>query len=76
MVTERPRRHRLVDFIRRLIPARKPAGPCCRVCGCTDDNACRALVERPVFSYWMPCHWVEDDLCSACAHGWGSPTCS
>ncbi|MBQ6274451.1 MAG: hypothetical protein IJK63_09535 [Oscillospiraceae bacterium] len=29
----------------------------CRVCGCTDDNAC------------MPhsCYWVEDDLCSECA---------
>lgn len=28
----------------------------CRVCGCTDDNAC------------MPysCYWVEDDLCSEC----------
>ena len=29
----------------------------CRVCGCTDDNAC------------MPnsCYWVEPDLCSECA---------
>lgn len=28
----------------------------CRVCGCTDDNAC------------MPhsCYWVEEDLCSEC----------
>jgi ParB family chromosome partitioning protein len=31
----------------------------CRVCGCTDDNAC--VVEG------VPCHWVEEDLCSACA---------
>lgn len=27
----------------------------CRVCGCTDDRACPG-----------GCHWVEDDLCSAC----------
>ena len=29
----------------------------CRVCGCTDLMACRP----------EPCHWVEPDLCSACA---------
>lgn len=28
----------------------------CRVCGCTDDDAC-----------FPPCSWVEVDLCSACA---------
>lgn len=28
----------------------------CRVCGCTDDNACDG-----------GCYWVEDDLCSECA---------
>ena len=33
----------------------------CRVCGCEDLNAC-----------WdeemgMPCHWVQEDLCSVCA---------
>ncbi len=28
----------------------------CRVCGCTNDNACPG-----------GCHWVEDDLCSKCA---------
>jgi hypothetical protein len=27
----------------------------CRECGCDDDHACDP-----------PCHWVEDDLCSAC----------
>lgn len=36
-------------------------GPVCRVCGCTDDNACPG-----------GCYWVEDpecigDLCSRCA---------
>jgi len=33
----------------------------CRVCGCTDDD-CRQCVEKT----GIPCHWVEDDLCSAC----------
>lgn len=31
-------------------------GPFCRVCGCTDHNACDG-----------GCHWVEEDLCSSCA---------
>jgi hypothetical protein len=29
----------------------------CRVCGCTDDNACQP------FSCW----WVAENLCSECA---------
>lgn len=29
--------------------------PTCRVCGCTQSNACPG-----------GCHWVEKDLCSAC----------
>jgi len=33
----------------------------CRICGCTDDD-CRRCVERT----GSPCHWVEEDLCSAC----------
>lgn len=28
----------------------------CRVCGCTENNACLC-----------GCYWVEEDLCSACA---------
>lgn len=32
----------------------------CRLCGCTDDNAC-------VGADGLPCHWVAADLCSACA---------
>ena len=28
----------------------------CRICGCTEDNACEG-----------GCSWVEVDLCSACA---------
>lgn len=34
----------------------------CRVCGCTDDD-CRQCIEKT----GEPCHWVEPDLCSACA---------
>lgn len=33
----------------------------CRICGCSDDN-CAGCIERT----GKPCHWVEDDLCSAC----------
>lgn len=31
----------------------------CRVCGCTEDNAC-------VDDGLTPCHWVAEDLCSEC----------
>lgn len=31
----------------------------CRVCGCTEDDAC----ETPNGT----CFWLESDLCSACA---------
>ncbi|GHT29172.1 hypothetical protein FACS18942_10170 [Planctomycetales bacterium] len=34
----------------------------CRVCGCTDDD-CSQCIEKT----GEPCHWVEWDLCSACA---------
>ena len=37
----------------------------CRVCGCTDDD-CSECIERT----GKPCHWVEEDLCSACADDW------
>lgn len=36
--------------------------PGCRICGCTDED-CSGCVERT----GRPCHWVEMDLCSACA---------
>lgn len=29
--------------------------PVCRVCGCSNEDACEG-----------GCHWVEEDLCSAC----------
>ena len=31
----------------------------CRVCGCTEARACEVL--------GIPCCWVTEDLCSACA---------
>jgi hypothetical protein len=31
----------------------------CRVCGCTDDNACITAAG--------PCWWVGPSLCSGCA---------
>lgn len=33
----------------------------CRECGCWD-NDCRGCIEKT----GSPCHWVEEDLCSAC----------
>lgn len=33
----------------------------CRVCGCTEED-CSGCIERT----GQPCHWIEDDLCSAC----------
>ena len=36
------------------------AEPVCRVCGCTQHNACPG-----------GCYWVEPDLCSACAESDG-----
>ena len=40
-----------------------PAVRACRVCGCTDGDAC---VDGET---GVPCHWVEQDLCSSCADG-------
>lgn len=34
----------------------------CRMCGCIDSD-CSECVERT----GLPCYWVKDDLCSACA---------
>jgi hypothetical protein len=33
----------------------------CRKCFCTEDN-CIQCIEKT----GKPCHWVEEDLCSAC----------
>jgi len=34
----------------------------CRICGCTEEN-CQDCIDRT----GNPCHWSEEDLCSACA---------
>jgi len=34
----------------------------CRICGCTDDD-CSGCIEKT----GEPCHWVEEDFCSACS---------
>lgn len=39
-------------------PSDDPPERACRECGCTDAHACTVNGE--------PCHWVGDDLCSAC----------
>jgi len=41
-----------------IAAAEADAEPSCRVCGCTEDNAC---VDDD-----GPCGWAEDDLCTAC----------
>lgn len=33
----------------------------CRKCGCTEAD-CSKCIERT----GQPCHWVKEDLCSAC----------
>lgn len=30
----------------------------CRICECTNSKAC--MIEG------VPCHWIEEDLCSSC----------
>jgi hypothetical protein len=50
-----------------LTPA--PAAPparFCRVCGCTEDQPCVNLEGQG-------CHWVAEDLCSACSSSSSSP---
>lgn len=39
----------------------------CRVCECTDDD-CSGCIQRT----GKPCHWVSEDLCSACASGYNT----
>lgn len=35
-------------------------GPACRVCGCTENDACEGGC------WWVPDPTLEGDLCSAC----------
>lgn len=46
---------------KRKINARRTKQRKCRICGCTDED-CRQCIEKTGFA----CHWVEEDLCSAC----------
>lgn len=39
----------------------------CRVCGCTDED-CSGCMQRT----GKPCHWVGEDLCSACAENYNT----
>lgn len=34
----------------------------CRVCGCTDNDCSQCVAKTG-----EPCHWVAEDLCSACS---------
>lgn len=59
----------------------KNDGPACRVCGCTEHNACVTIEMRPHplmpkgrkrFRTAVPCSWVKVEgatppLCSACS---------
>jgi hypothetical protein len=45
------------------MPAPATPTPTCRVCGCTDDDACLVL---DAVGDRVGCSWVEPDLCSAC----------
>lgn len=52
--------HAAADKVREAMGQDDPV-PACRVCGCTEDNACEG-----------GCHWVEDpqmgELCSRCVN--------
>jgi hypothetical protein len=59
----------LTDHIAGAVPALAHTAPLavpsllgqvCRVCGCSEHDACGDIDE-------MPCHWAEPDLCSACS---------
>lgn len=50
-------------------PLLKNDGPACRVCGCTEHNACITLAQAPPRT--IACSWVNVEtgskpLCSAC----------
>lgn len=44
---------------------RQPKERRCRNCGCTDDDPC--IGTDIAIGLPVPCHWVQPDLCSACA---------
>ena len=56
-------------------PLLKNDGPACRICKCTEHNACRVVVRGRNEDGTLrqldivSCHWADSskDLCSACA---------
>lgn len=44
------------------VVAEMPPPRSCRVCGCTNGDCTGCITATG-----MPCHWVEQDLCSRCA---------
>lgn len=50
-----------INYICTAIGAYKPKVRTCRGCGCTDDDCSQCIKKTG-----QPCHWVEEDLCSAC----------
>jgi hypothetical protein len=62
------RRAKLFNIPRPLVRGRQgiwywtPTLRICAKCGCTDEAACYDAHSGE------PCHWVEENLCSACVH--------
>lgn len=61
-----------------LLPLPRPQAPpppagVCRVCGCTDEEACVTWSGELAGAVKATCSWVERDLCSRC-HGPHRPT--
>lgn len=52
---------KLAEALTLLLPLAPATRRKCRVCGCTDHD-CRQCIKKT----GEPCHWVEEDLCSAC----------
>ena len=54
-------RTRSCGCLRRELAAAREPPRICRVCACTERN-CGGCIDRT----GERCHWVEEDLCSAC----------
>lgn len=54
-------------------PPKRPVVGICRVCGCTDAEACVTWSSGISGTVKATCSWVERDLCSRC-HGPRHPT--
>ncbi|MHB8084370.1 MAG: hypothetical protein ACYDHZ_00895 [Dehalococcoidia bacterium] len=38
----------------------------CKVCGCTDEHGCIVAGDPAKLETVVTCHWILDNLCSAC----------